>query len=451
LGLVFGLTSGVALIALGLSVYCLVDRYVQARAREDLATLAGFYAAHASILAGDQASLAALASEIAGTFAPQADYDVRIFGSGNGSLLAASRDLGPLPSSAALVELGYRWPTLFVAASRDLPDRIYAARSVRSADGTALAVVEVSRDVGEMRAFLGVLRLVLAGAGAVTLLAGGSASFALARRMTHPLREVEAATEAIAEGDLDHRLAVPSEDEVGRLADSVNRMAAELARLQATRRDFIARISHDLRTPLTAIKGLVVNLQDVAPEGMQPTLVTLDEQADRLIRLVNDLLTLSRLQRGALRLQGLQVELVPVTSAAVSLVRSKAQSVGIELSLDLPEGLPTVYGDPDRLQQVVVNLLDNALRATPVGGEIRVQAFATEEEVVLTVLDRGRGLTDEEAGRAFEPYYRGPEGGAGLGLSIAREIILALGGRIWLEPRPGGGAEAGFSLPRFPP
>jgi signal transduction histidine kinase len=261
---------------------------------------------------------------------------------------------------------------------------------------------------------------------------------------------MESATQAIAGGDFERRLPVTSEDEVGRLATSINQMASDLARLEAARREFIAKISHDLRTPLTAIKGFVVNLQDTAPDEMQPSLATMDEQTDRLIRLVNDLLTLSRLQRGELRLHLTETDLVAVARATVSLAGEKARRLGVTLTLDAtddPSAL-LVSGDADRLQQVAVNLLDNALKATPAGGTVQVQVSAEQDKVRFIVLDNGRGLTDEEAERAFEAYFRGPEGGAGLGLTIAHEIVSAHGGRIWLTTHPKGGAEAGFTLPR---
>jgi signal transduction histidine kinase len=447
LALVYGLTSLLVVAALGLGVYALAARQLLAQAEDDLQSLADFYAAYTAATAPDPVRLNVLAPQIAGFFAPQAGYDVRLFSAHTGVLLAATRDWGPLPSSAALAELRYRRPTLFVAASADLPHRLYVARSVVTNDDTALAVVEVSRDVGELEAFLSVLRLLLVGAGAVALLATLLASLLLARQMTRPLRQMESATRAIAAGDFRRRLDVASADEIGRLATSVNRMASDLARLEATRREFIARISHDLRTPLTAIKGLVVNLQDTAPRAMQASLATLDEQTDRLIRLVNDLLALSRLQRGELRLNRARIDLATVARAAATLAGAKAGRLGIELVLDLPPDLPLVWADADRLQQVVVNLLDNALRATPPGGRIRVHLTADAQVLALRVVDSGRGLTAEEAARAFEPYFRGPGGGAGLGLAIAREIVAAHGGSIWLQARPAGGAEAGFALP----
>jgi signal transduction histidine kinase len=447
LALVYGLVSVLVVVAMGLGINFLTARYLRDRSQDDLDAMASFYAAYTAATAPDEARLDALAPQIASTFAPQAGYEVRLFSGRNGALLAASRDLGWLPSRSALAELGFRRPTLFLVASYDQPGRLYAARQVTRADGSALAVVEVSRDVAGVESFLGVLRLVLTGAGGLSLIAALAASLWLARQMTRPLRQMEAATQAIAAGDLSRRLAVSSADEIGRLAASINHMAADLTRLEAARREFIAKISHDLRTPLTAIKGLVVNLQDTAPADMQPSLATMDEQTDRLIRLVDDLLVLSRLQRGELRLRRAETDLAAVARSAVLLAGEKAKRLGITLALDVPAGLPSISGDADRLQQVVINLVDNALRATPVGGTVQVQVSAQPEEVVLTVADDGRGLTAEEAQCAFEPYVRGPDGGVGLGLTIAREIVGAHGGRIWLTPRPEGGAQAGFALP----
>lgn len=447
LALVFGLISLLVVTTMGLGIYCLTARYLDRRAEDDLAALADFYAVYSASAAPDETRLTALAPQIASFFAPQAGYDVRLFSARNGSLLATTRDIGPLPSSTTLAELGLRRPSLFLAASQDQPNRIYAAQAVNKADGSLLAVVEVSRDVGEIESFLGILRLVLVGAGGAALLTALVASLLLARQMMRPLRQMELATQAIAGGDFSRRLTVVTEDEIGRLAASINQMAADLARLEAARREFIAKISHDLRTPLTAIKGFIVNLQDVAPDEMQASLAIMDEQTDRLIRLVNDLLTLSRLQRGELRLRRTRIDLSDVASAAVSLTSEKAQRQGTTMTLDLVDEAPVISGDADRLQQTIVNLVDNALKATPAGGTIQVKVRNNDAEVILVVRDSGRGLTNEEVSRAFEPYFSGPGGGAGLGLTIAREIVKAHDGRIWLRSQPTGGAEAGFALP----
>jgi signal transduction histidine kinase len=447
LALVLGLISVLVVVTMGLAIYFLTARYLEDRARDDLAALADFYAIYSAAAAPDEARLAAMAPQITSFFAPQAGYDVRLFGARNGALLAATHDIGSLPSRAARAELGRRRPTLILAPSYDQPTRLYTARPVLAADGTVMAVVEVSRDMGQVQSFLTTLRLALGAAGGLALLAALVASLWLARQMTRPLRQMESATQTIASGNFSRRLAVASEDEIGRLAASINQMADDLARLEGARREFIAKISHDLRTPLTAIKGTVVNLQDSAPQDLQPSLALMDEQTDRLIRLVNDLLTLSRLQRGELRLRCAPTDLAAVARSSAAVASEKAQRLGVTLRLDLPEALPSLQGDADRLQQVIVNLLDNALRATAAGGTVRVGIEVAADEVTLFVSDDGRGLSAEEQAHAFEPYFRGPDGGAGLGLTIAREIVAAHGGRIWLKPRPQGGAEAGFALP----
>jgi signal transduction histidine kinase len=450
---VYGLTSLLLVAGLGLAVYGLTARYLEEQVNDELAALAGFYAVYTATMAPADADLAALAPQIAAFFAPQAGYDVRLFSARTGALLAASPNAagnGPLPSSVALAALNYRGPGLFLAASQDLPGRRYAARTVSSADGTVRAVVEVSRDVTELSTFLRVLRLVLGGSAALALGVALAVSIGLARHVTRPLRQVEAVTHDIAHGDFSRRLAPGSEDEIGRLTASVNQMAGDLARLEASRRDFLARVSHDLRTPLTAIKGLVVNLQDSAPAETQPALATIDEQADRLIRLVDDLMLAARLQRGEIRMRRSPVDLAEVARQATVVAGHKASRLGVSLSLDAPGGpgeRPPVSGDADRLQQVVLNLLDNALRAAPAGSAVRVSVGPSGEEVFLTVADDGPGVPAEVEGRAFEPYVRGPGGGAGLGLAIARDIVAAHGGRTWLRNRPEGGAEAGVALP----
>ena len=448
LALIYGLISTMVITIMGLSIFLLTAHYLRDREESNLEALADFYAAYATTTASDETRLAALAPQIASFFAQQANYDVRLFSGHSGALLAATRDIGSLPSSISLAQLGGRRPTLFLAGSYDDPNRLYAARPVRTAEGTLLAVIEVSRATVALEAFLGVLRLVLFGAGGLALAAALIASILVARQITNPLRQMEATTRAIASGDFDQRLSVTSVDEIGRLAASINWMASDLARLEAARRDFLAKVSHDLRTPLTAIKGFVVNLQDTAPHEMQAPLATVDEQTDRLVRLVNDLLTASRLQRGELSLHFAQVDLAAVARSATATVSERTRRMGIALNLELPEKLPPLEGDADRLEQVLVNLLDNAIRATPAGGTIRIHLRSSASEVLLTIIDNGRGLTEEEEAHAFEPYFHGPGGGTGLGLAIAREIVEAHGGRIWLRDRSEGGAEAGIGLPR---
>lgn len=447
LALVYGLVSVATVLALGAAAYLLTARHSVGQVNDELSSLADFYAVYTAAVSPDEARLRALAPSVVGFFAPQADHNVRLFNARSGALLASTHDIGTQPSTEALGEIRRHQPSLFLSPSDDQASRLFAARTVVTADGTALAVVELSRDVSDILRFLSVLRLTLVGAGALALFGSVTVSFLLARRLTRPLREMGMVARSVAAGDFTRRLPTVSHDEIGRLGDSINQMAIDLSRLEAARREFITKISHDLRTPLTAIKGFVVNLQDVAPEDMRSALETMDGQTDRLIRLVDDLLLLSRLDRGDLRMRRAETDLVAIARSAATICAEKAKRLGVELTLDLPQPQLQLLGDTDRLQQVVINLLDNALRATPVGGRVWVRAWAQGDEIILTVCDNGRGLTAEQESHAFEPYYHGPGGGAGLGLTIAREIVMAHDGRIWLQARPEGGAEAGFAIP----
>jgi signal transduction histidine kinase len=443
----YGAASAIVVATLGLAVYVFTWQYLERQQESDLAALAEFYAAYALTSSPRESDLLALAPQLVEFFAPQAGYDIRVFGARTGALIAASRDIGKLPSGAALAELGNRRTTLFLPASREQPGRLYAARKVQAEAGPVLGVVELSRDVSQMHGYLRALRLILISASGFALLIALAVSLLVARHASRPLQQMVQATRSIARGDLSRRLPVTSEDEVGELAESINEMTAELGQLEAARRDFIARITHDLRTPLTGIKGLVINLQERVPAPFRSDLTTVDQQTDRLIRLVDDLLTVSRSQRGKLRIDRAEVDLRTVASESVSLASAQAERLGVRLSLEVPEAPARVRGDADRLQQAALNLIDNGIKATTAGGSVLVKVKRGSECASLEVRDNGRGLTDVEATQAFEPYYRGFGGGAGLGLTIAREIVGAHGGKIWLCPAAERGAVAGFSLP----
>ena len=164
LALVFGLVGVMVVLIMGLTIYFLTARYLNDQAQQDLDALADFYAAYTASTAPDETRLVTLAPQITGFFAPQAGYDVRLFNARNGVLLAATQDLGELPSAAALTQLRRRWTTFFVLGSYDQPQRLYAARAVWAGDGTVMGVVEVSRDISEAEALLSTLRLVLVAA-----------------------------------------------------------------------------------------------------------------------------------------------------------------------------------------------------------------------------------------------------------------------------------------------
>ncbi|MDY7040154.1 MAG: HAMP domain-containing sensor histidine kinase [Chloroflexota bacterium] len=439
-------TTLLIVTGLGAIVYLSTAFYLDEQLEEELATQANFYATYASDLAADESMLSGLAPTIVGLFAPRDDLNVRFFAASDGTLLAATQDIGPQPSQAALVKLRYRSPTLFTQPSRDLPHRRYAARSITAGD-QAIGVVEVSRSTLANERFLSTLRYTLLAAVLIAGITSLLVSILLARRMSRPIRDVERATRRIAAGDLDVRLEHYPPDEIGHLAESVTHMAERLKYLEEARTRFIGEVSHDLRTPLTALKGLLVNLIDSAGPDERASLEIAERETDRLIRLVNQLLDFSRWQSGQLKLKQHEVDVRIIAGDALALVKARADHRNIVLSEDIAPHLPKVTADADRLQRVILNLLDNALKFTPGSGKVTLTARQLDGEIEVGVQDTGRGMTDEEQERALGPYYRGTEGSTGLGLTIARAIVEAHGGQMGIESQVGQGSRVWFTLP----
>jgi len=379
-------------------------------------------------------------------FAPQSDLNVRFFAVGSGVLLAATRDIGPEPSQEALLELRSQSRALFARPGVDLPHRRYAATTVMAGD-EVIAVVEVSRSTLGIEGFLATLRQILLAVVVVAVALSLLISVLLARQLSRPVLDMEQATRRIAGGHLDVRLRDYRSDELGRLAESINWMAERLKDLEDTRSQFISEISHDLRTPLAAIKGMLVNLIDDAEPGTRASLETVERETDRLIRLVNQLLDYSRWRGDKLALELGPVDVADVCSTAMELSRPAANHRGISLEAEVQSELPIVRADGDRLQRVVFNLLDNAIKFTPSGGRITLSANQEPGEVRICVRDTGRGMTPRQVSEALDSHHRGAGGGTGLGLIIARAIVEAHGGSMGIESSPGRGSLVWLTLP----
>jgi two-component system phosphate regulon sensor histidine kinase PhoR len=229
----------------------------------------------------------------------------------------------------------------------------------------------------------------------------------------------------------------------------------ELRRLERVRRDFIANVSHEFKTPLTAIQGFAETLlggalDDKTNRGRFTEIIR--EHAQRLARLTNDLLKLSRIEAGRLELESRPVNVAGLVNGCVETARFKAEAKGIRVIVELQEGLPPVRGDGVQLGEVLQNLLDNALQYTPSGGHINVTAYSNGHEIIFTVSDTGIGIPESDLERIFERFYRvdaarsREAGGTGLGLSISRHIVEAHGGRIWVESAVGQGSRFHFSI-----
>lgn len=283
----------------------------------------------------------------------------------------------------------------------------------------------------------------------VALIVGGF----LFHSITAPLRELTVASEAVARGDLSARADVRGQDEVAQLADAFNSMAESLDRMETARRNQTADIAHELRTPLTVLQGtLEAMLDGVYPtdeENLRAALI----QTRTLSRVIDDLRILALADAGKLHLEKDAVDLGSFLKGVVEAYQPQAKGQGIALALETPSGLPTVQADYDRLAQVMGNLLSNSLQYVPEGGQVRVEADRKDRKVVVAVKDDGPGVLAEDLPRLFERFWRADRarrqatGGSGLGLSIARTIVEAHGGRIWAEETAGSGLTVRFSLP----
>ncbi len=231
---------------------------------------------------------------------------------------------------------------------------------------------------------------------------------------------------------------------------------SELRRLERVRRDFVANVSHEFKTPLTAIQGFAETLLEGALDDQEHRarfVEIIRDHAVRLARLTDDLLKLSQIEAGRMELELCDVNLADLVAACVETLRFQAKKKNHEIEMHLPAYLPSVTADASRLREVLINLLENAVQYTPPGGHIEVRAERVEDLVVVTVADNGIGIPQAEQERIFERFYRVDSarsreaGGTGLGLSIARHIVEAHGGKIWLESAVGQGSRFHFSVP----
>ena len=273
----------------------------------------------------------------------------------------------------------------------------------------------------------------------------------LARRITRPLRDLARAARRIAQGHLDERIAVGGADEVGQLAQAFNQMAESLAQTEEARRQLVADVAHELRTPLAVVQGTMQAMREGVLPRDDPTIDAVREEVDNLVRLVADLRDLSLGDVGQFSVQRRSLDLSPVIEQTAAAFGAEAVAHQVSFSVDLAPGLPRLVGDEDRLRQTLRNLTANALHHTPPNGDVTVQARALEGWVEIKVRDTGEGIAPEHLPRVFERFYRADpsrareSGGTGLGLAIVEQIVQAHGGEITAHS-DGLGQGATFSL-----
>jgi len=288
----------------------------------------------------------------------------------------------------------------------------------------------------------------------IAILAGLAGASLVAFGMARALRRLSTAAGEIAAGTFPEPVAVRGSDEIAQLGDAFNRMARQLGELDRMKQDFFAHISHELRTPLTAVREATHLLRDHIPGPLTPKQRRLVEiigaSADRVLRLVNQILDLARLQAGLLALDRRWVDLDRLLGRAVDELRPQAEAHGIVLERNGTRPAGGILGDEERLLQVFVNLVSNAIKFTPPGGAVRVDAAGYENEVEIVVADTGVGIAPDALPHVFERYWQadGTRGGSGLGLAIVKSIVQAHGGTVRAESMPGAGSRFTVRLRR---
>ncbi len=333
---------------------------------------------------------------------------------------------------------------------------MFVATPLRS-NGRIIGAIYIGQPLRDVLGVLADLRMRLFLSAGASLVLSAVVGWWLARAIAHPLRELTLAANHLAQGDFNYPLQMQTSDEMGDLARAFRSMSQDLQHMLQTRTDLVSNVSHELRTPLTAIKGLIETLRDGAVDDLDKRdqfLESIEDETDRLIRLVNDLLLLSRADSQALTLHREQFDMTGLARDCVS--ELTAAAVARQLTL-LVEGSPvSAYADSDRVRQVLFNLLDNAMRYSPPGQVVRVSISATADGVAVSVQDNGPGIPAADQARVFERFYRADKSrsrqargasGAGLGLAIARTLVEAHGGRIALASAEGQGTTVRFTLP----
>lgn len=285
------------------------------------------------------------------------------------------------------------------------------------------------------------------------IVAAAGVSIVVTRRIVRPVHQLAAASHRLAEGRYEERVPVGGGDELADLAVSFNTMAEALEQTETRRRELLGDVAHELRTPLAAIGGYMEGLTDERLLPDPEIFLRISSDVARLQRIVTDLEELSRLEAGRISLELKPVSVADLITTTMGRLRGQAEDKGLSLDVSVDPGLPVVRVDPDRIQQVLLNLVGNAIQYTPTPGRITVSARWHGPWMEVHVADTGIGLAPEHLPHIFERFYRADRsraragGGSGLGLTIARHIVEAHGGRIWAEsPGPGRGSTFAFTL-----
>ncbi len=304
------------------------------------------------------------------------------------------------------------------------------------------------------QAFLDAVRNSLWLAGLVAVLVGVALGFLFSWLFTGPMRQMTLAARKVAAGDFSYRVLQKTDDEIGEVSDAFNTMAEQLDKKEKSRRQFLADIAHELRNPLSIVQGNLEAWLDGVIIPAPEQVASVYDETVLLSRLVTDLRELSLAEAGQLKLSQNATELGEFISAQISSVQSRCEEKRISIVAELPDGLPLVFIDKDRIRQVLHNLIDNALRYTRTGGTIKIGARSkTPDWVMVSVSDSGSGIASEDLPHVFDHFYKADRsrqrghGGAGIGLAMVKRLVELHRGTVWVESKKGRGSSFFFTLP----
>ena len=330
-----------------------------------------------------------------------------------------------------------------------------ATHIIRNSKGTSVGAIRyvVSLRKANMRTFIVALIGSLVGIIIIACVAFSGSYFI--RSIVKPVREMSETAKRIAQGDFDQELSKMYDDEIGDLCDSINDMAKELGESEKLKNDFISRVSHELRTPLTAIKGWAETMQYGVPDRitLEKGMSVIVSESSRLTGIVEELLDFSKLQSGRLTMQMQKIDILAEVDEAIYMFKERAISEGKHLLYDEPEIMPPVYGDRNRLKQVFINVLDNALKYTPEGGMVGVQVYQDYKDnmIKIIVADNGCGIAAEDIPKIKDKFYKANQkvNGSGIGLAVADEIIKLHEGTLDIDSSPEVGTTVTVSIPIY--
>jgi signal transduction histidine kinase len=292
-------------------------------------------------------------------------------------------------------------------------------------------------------------------AGTLALIFALILAYLMSRWISSPIQDITLATQHVADGEF-QSIPPKGPEEVRSLVDAFNDMVEKVKSSQRSQRDFVANVSHELKTPLTSIQGFAQAILDGTVNTrseIKSSAQVIRDEADRMYRLVRDLLELARYDAGTVTLTQSEIDIHNLCHRLVEKMSVQAEKKGVQINLDLP-ALPLIYGDPDRLSQVFSNIIDNALTYTPAGGQVDIRGEGLGKEVRITIADTGIGIPEQEIDHIFDRFYQvdksrsnAQEPGSGLGLAIAEEIVRAHRGRIVVQSQMGKGSQFTVVLP----